>query len=132
MGLFSGHKKEKQVIPPGKFTYQEDRLVQIRDPKKYPSELVEHLRNFFDSIKCVERAYLVEMYDPKSGEPPHNVIGVTLKSDCKREFSDFAQEFIAYFVTVSKPGEFADLVDASDKTELSESVITSGKSFYPR
>jgi len=109
----------------------EDREVLVGQPKQYPPELVTRLRIPFESGGCVESAYPVQFYDPNSGEPPHNLIGVFMKPRAAKAFRDFVPEMGAVINQVSKSGEFVDIVDLSTVGELANHMTSSTKPFYP-
>lgn len=113
------------------YQYTEDREVLVGQPKEYPTALVEGLRALFASAGCVESAYLVQMYDPRSGEPPHNLVGVLMKPGSMKAFSDFAPEMARATDHVRKEGEFFDIVDMSTETEMGKFIASKNKAFYP-
>jgi hypothetical protein len=94
------------------------------------TELVRRLRTLFSSGGCVERAYLVLLFDPESGEPPHNLIGILMKAGSTKAFDDFHQEMGAVIKQDPGFGEIVDILDMSTGSDLA-TAVANYKPFYP-
>lgn len=55
---------------------QKDTQVLIGQPSKYPTELVAALQKLFAKNSSVHAAYLAQIHDPSTGEPPHLIVGI--------------------------------------------------------
>ena len=102
----------------------EDTEILIGQPSKYPTELVNALKNLFNEKKSVKAAYLATVKMDKSEELPHIMIAIDIDGDraeiinvagplaekyLKNEIVDFMQIDIKgggisdYFVNETKP-----------------------------
>jgi SseB protein C-terminal domain len=79
----------------------------------------------------VERAYLVEMYDPKSGEPPHQLILISAKAESPKGFPEIAPETGAVIKQVARENEFFDMMDLSRSKGIGDNIAKSVEPFYP-
>jgi hypothetical protein len=70
------------------------------------------------------------MFDPKSGEPPHNLIGVFMRPSATKAFPDFAPEIGAVVNQISTNGEFVDIVDLSG-VDWAGRIAKTTEPFYP-
>lgn len=48
----------------------------IGQPSKYPSELVNALKEYFKTQDHIKSAYLAQIFDGSKNEPPHPIIGI--------------------------------------------------------
>jgi hypothetical protein len=92
--------------------------------------MMRRLRILFSSGDCVERAYLVLLFDPVSGEPPHNLIGVLMKAGSTKAFDDLHKEMGAVIKQEAGFGEIVDILDMSTGGELA-TAVASYRPFYP-
>ncbi|MEO7300266.1 MAG: enhanced serine sensitivity protein SseB C-terminal domain-containing protein [Verrucomicrobiota bacterium] len=53
-----------------------DKQILLGQPKEYPNSLIKSLQNLFKSHPSVTAAYLAQMHDPSSDDPPHILIGI--------------------------------------------------------
>ncbi|WP_339049794.1 enhanced serine sensitivity protein SseB C-terminal domain-containing protein [Rickettsiella endosymbiont of Xylota segnis] len=92
----------------------------IGKPRIYPAELAKQLVDFFKKKKDVRTAYLAQVYDPISGEPPHLTIGIVMDV----QIDSIAYELKKIVQTTCQENEFIDFmhVDTPEKAELFSSV----------
>jgi len=67
---------------------QKERKVLLGQPKEYPHELIDALKQLFSKYPCIEAAYLAHMVDPESGDAPHTLIGYRASGDCTQVLQD--------------------------------------------
>lgn len=102
--------------------------VQIGQPAKYPTDIVNSLKILFANKPNVKAAYLGWIYDPASGEPPHYIFGLDANGDLKsltQEAGFTAKQFLS-------SGEFVDFINVDDKGGISEYFLKSVDPFYER
>lgn len=131
MGILSNLRRKRPIQPEGMWKISKGTEVQLGQPQEYPTELVTRLKMFFLSAGQVERAYLVEFYDPRSGEPPHNLIGIVMKTGAAKRFPELAPEIGAVIKQATKEGEFFDMMDLSTAGQIGDYITKSTKPFYP-
>ena len=88
--------------------------VLIGQPAKYPAELVAALQKLFAKNESVHAAYLAQIHDPGTGEPPHLIIGIESDDMEKavREAGITSQRLVG-------EGEFVDFIQVGgDKRSL--------------
>jgi SseB protein C-terminal domain/SseB protein N-terminal domain len=102
--------------------------VQIGQPAKYPTDIVNSLKILFANKPTVKAAYLGWIYDPASGEPPHYIFGLDANGDLKsliQEAGFTAKQFLS-------SNEFVDFINVDDKGGISEYFLKSVAPFYER
>ena len=97
-------------------TLKVDTKVQIGQPAKYPTEIVNSLKELFSNRPNVKAAYLGWIYNPSLGDPPHLIFGL----DADGDFKTLTQEagFTAQQHLVE--GEFADFVQMDIGSGISD------------
>lgn len=92
----------------------------IGKPRKYPAQLADALLIFFKNSQMVEKAYLAQVFDPSTGEPPHITLGVVLKTNLESISGDLKK----IIQENCKEGDFIDLIniDTQDKLNLFSSL----------
>jgi hypothetical protein len=131
MGILSGMQRRREMRPEGTWVVRKGTEIRIGQPRDYPSGLVTGLKMLFSSTGQVERAYLVEMYDPKSGEPPHSLIVIAMKTGSTKKFSDIVPEVGAVIKQAAKKGEPIDIMDLSTADTIGDHIAKSTAPFYP-
>ena len=114
--IFSGNHK--------KITIQQETQVQIGQPAKYPTEMVNSLKTLFATKRSVKKAYLGWIFDPASGEPPHYMIGLdaTDIQNTIQEAGFTAQQFLS-------EGEMVNFMQIDD-SGVSNYLVKQTRPFY--
>jgi hypothetical protein len=102
--------------------------VQIGQPAKYPTDIVNSLKILFANRPNVKAAYLGWIYDPTSGEPPHYIFGLDANGDLEsltQEAGFTAKQFLS-------SSEFVDFINVYSKGGLSDYFLKSVDPFYER
>ncbi|MDR1478834.1 MAG: enhanced serine sensitivity protein SseB C-terminal domain-containing protein [Planctomycetaceae bacterium] len=110
-------------------TVEEETKVQIGQPAKYPTEIVNALKKLFSERSNVKAAYLGWIFSSESGEPPHYIFA--LDTDGKY-LQSLAQEagFIAKQFLEQR--EFVDFITIDRDSGLSDYFLKQTKPFYKR
>ena len=92
----------------------------IGRPRKYPQQMADVLLKFFRKSPNIKKAYLAQVFDPTTGEPPHITIGIVMNTEIesiKNDLEKIIQENCAQ-------QEFIDFVciDTQDKKNLFSSL----------
>lgn len=117
----------------GSIVKSESRVVQkptkilLGQPAVYPHAFVKALQELFSQESAVEAAYLAQMHDPSSGDPPHLIIGIQCNMDYQRIFKSAgitSQGLLG-------DGKFADFIQVGDgKGSLDSYFQKQTKPFY--
>lgn len=108
-------------------TIQRDTQILIGQPAKYPTELVEALRQMFSGEPEVKAAYIAWIHDPKTEVPPHYIFGIESDSDISeisRKAGSLGQSYL--------PGEVFDIIPVRKDYSLSDYFYNECKPFYKR
>lgn len=113
--------------PDQRYIDQEETAFLIGRPAVYPTSLVKALCEYFAKNKFVNRAYLVQFYNPKSGEPPHLLIAIDASRDWERIVGD------AGVISSEVMGK-DDIVDFMrlDDSDFSQHIINSTRPIYQK
>ena len=101
--------------------------VQIGQPAKYPTEIINSLKILFSNKPDLKAAYLGMIFNPESGEPPHYIFG--LEADGGIE--SLTQEAGFTVKQFLEPNEFVDFIKVDRKNSLSD-YFYSVEPFYKR
>ena len=85
------------------------------------------MAEYFATKKFVNSAYLVQFYNPQSGEPPHLLIGIDASDDWEKVFGDAG----LIGSEVMGKDEIIDFIRL-DNSSLSQHIVTSTKPFYQK
>src|SRR4030095_15836445 len=91
----------------------EDRQVMLGQPANYPTHVTNPLAAFFKTKKQVRAAYLAHMFDPKSGDEPHTIIGIDVDDDTN--FERLVAEVGIVIGGAAKQGENVDFIRITDQ-----------------
>jgi len=108
-------------------TIQKDVKVQIGQPAKYPTDLVNSLKILFANWHNINAAYLAWIYNPDNGEPPHYIFGLDGNGDLQtviQEAGFTAKQFLG-------KDEFVDFIQIGGKGDIS-SYLRLTAPFYKR
>ncbi len=107
---------------------KEDTEVLIGQPSKYPTELVNALKNLFKEKKSVKAAYLATVKMDKSEELPHLMIAIDVKGDrttITNEAGPLAEKYLK--------NEIVDFIQIDNKRGgISDYFLNETKPFYKR
>lgn len=109
-------------------TIQKETNVQIGQPAKYPTDIVNSLKVLFANKPNVKAAYLGWIYNPDSGEPPHYIFGLETDGDIHsvtQEAGFTAKQFLS-------KDEFVDFIKVDNKSGISSYFLKSVEPFYKR
>jgi hypothetical protein len=109
-------------------TIQKETKVQIGQPAKYPTDIINSLKVLFANKPNVKAAYLGWIYNPDSGEPPHYIFGLDADGDLQsvtKEAGFTAKQFLG-------KDEFVDFIKVDNKTGVSSYFLKSVEPFYKR
>jgi len=109
-------------------TIQQDTKVEIGQPAKYPTDIVNSLKVLFANRPNVKSAYLGWIYNPDSGEPPHYIFGLDADGDLQsviQEAGFTAKQFL-------DNDEFVDFIKVDNKPGVSNYFLKSVEPFYKR
>jgi hypothetical protein len=107
---------------------QKETKVQIGQPAKYPTEIVNSLNILFSNKPNVKAAYLGWIYNPDSEEPPHYIFGIDADGDLQSLTQDAgftAKQFLS-------KNEFVDFVKIGNNNMLTNYFLKNTKPFYKR
>ena len=108
-------------------TIEKETIVQIGQPAKYPTEIINSLRKLFSERPNVKAAYLGWIFNPDSGEPPHYIFGLDVDGDIQnltQEAGYTAKQFL-------EQHEFVDFIKI-DKSGISNYFLKETEPFYKR
>ncbi len=97
----------------------------IGQPSKYPDDLVQALKNHFESQSNINAAYLAQIYDGNKNDTPHPVIGIETVGEfdgVQREVGEIAKKAL-------NNGEYADCIQLGTD-EVSVFMINQTEPFY--
>ena len=96
----------------------------IGKPRNYPTNLANALVDFFKKNPQVKTAYLAQIFDPASREPPHLAIGIVMDV----QMNSIANHLGEIVRSTCSENEFIDFmcIDTPEKVELFSSL----KPFY--
>ena len=109
-------------------TIEKETKVQIGQPAKYPTDIINSLKILFTNKPNLKAAYLGWIFDPESGEPPHYIFGLEADGDIEnltQEAGFTAKQFL-------ESDEFVDFIKVDKKNGLSEYFLKSVEPFYKR
>jgi hypothetical protein len=109
-------------------TIQKETKVQIGQPVKYPTDIVNSLKVLFANKPNVKAAYLGWIFNPDSGEPPHYIFGLDAEGDLQsvtQEAGFTAKQFLG-------KDEFVDFIKVDNKPGVSSYFLKSVEPFYKR
>lgn len=106
-----------------KHTVERDTKVMIGEPKEYPRDLTDALKNHLKTVKEVKKAYLMLMV--KDNEQSFLIV-VDFRGDHKSTFDGIAAAAAPHL----KQGQFIDMVPANES--FGQSAIKGKKPFYTR
>lgn len=109
-------------------TIQKKTKVQIGQPSKYPTDIINSLKILFANKPNLKAAYLGWIFDPESGEPPHYIFGLEADGDIEnitQEAGFTAKHFL-------EPDEFVDFIKVDKKNGLSDYFLKGVEPFYKR
>jgi hypothetical protein len=110
-----------------KITVEKETKIQIGQPSKYPTEIVESLKKLYARSPSVRKAYMAWIYNPSSGEPPHYIFALDLHANAESVFHEsgfVARQFLG-------PDEIVDFIEI-DESGLSDYFVNQTKPFYER
>lgn len=107
-------------------TIDKETEVQIGEPAKYPTDIINSLKILFANDSNLKAAYLGWIFDPASGESPHYIFGLEADGDIQ----DLTQE--AGFVAKQflESDEFVDFIKVEKENGLSDYFLKSVVPFY--
>ena len=109
-------------------TIQKETKVQIGQPTKYPTDIINSLKVLFADKPNIKAAYLGWIYNPDSGEPPHYIFGLDADGDIQsvtQEAGFTAQQFLG-------EDELVDFILVDNKPGVSSYFLKSVEPFYKR
>ena len=109
-------------------TIEKETKVQIGQPVKYPTDIINSLKILFANKPNLKAAYLGWIFDPESGEPPHYIFGLEAEGDIEnltQEAGFTAKQFL-------ESDEFVDFIKVDKKNGLSDYFLKSVEPFYKR
>lgn len=109
-------------------TIQKETKVQIGQPTKYPTDIINSLKVLFADKPNIKAAYLGWIYNPDSGEPPHYIFGLDADGDIQsvtQEAGFTAQQFLG-------KDELVDFILVDNKPGVSSYFLKSVEPFYKR
>lgn len=101
--------------------------VEIGQPAKYPTDIINSLKILFSNKPILKAAYLGWIFNAESGEPPHYIFGLEADEDIEsltQEAGFTVKEFL-------KADEFVDFIKVDKKSGLSD-YFYSVEPFYKR
>jgi hypothetical protein len=107
---------------------EKETKVQIGQPVKYPTDIINSLKILFANKPNLKAAYLGWIFDPESGEPPHYIFGLEADGDIEnltQEAGFTAKQFL-------ESDEFVDFIKMDKKNGLSDYFLKSVEPFYKR
>ena len=115
-------KSEQRVV-------QKATKILLGQPADYPHALVAALQQLFQKHPTVVAAYVAQMHDPSSGDPPHLLIGIECDGDYRRVVEDAGVTSDGLL----GDGKFADFIQVGGGTgSLDDYFQKQSKPFYQR
>lgn len=113
--------------PSQTYTAQKETQVLIGQPAVYPTKLVKALSDYFATKKQVNRAYLVQFFNPEADDKPHLLIGIDAGADYQKVVGD------AGMISTQALGK-DEVVDFMrlDNSGISRHMINQTKPFYEK
>jgi len=109
-------------------TIEKETEVQIGQPAKYPTEIVNSLKKLFSERQNVKAAYLGWIFNPDSGEPPHYIFALDVDGDLQnltQEAGFTAKQFL-------EQNEFVDFIKIDKNGGISNYFLKQTTPFYKR
>ena len=109
-------------------TIEKETQVQIGQPAKYPTDIVNSLRKLFSERPNVKSAYLGWIFSPDSGEPPHYIFALDADGDLQgltQEAGFTAKKFL-------EEHEFVDFIKIDRNSGISDYFLKQTTPFYER
>jgi len=109
-------------------TIEKETKVQIGQPAKYPTDMVNSLKKLFSERPNIKAAYLGWIFNPDSGEPPHYIFALDADGDLEsltQEAGFTAKQFL-------EQHEFVDFIKVDKSGGISDYFIKQTKAFYER
>jgi|TARA_R110002110_G_scaffold7536_6_gene38352 hypothetical protein len=109
-------------------TIEKKTKVQIGQPTKYPTEIINSLKILFANKPNLKAAYLGWIFDSESGEPPHYIFGLEADGNIEnltQEAGFTAKQFL-------DADDFVDFIKVDKKNGLSDYFLNSVEPFYKR
>jgi len=91
-------------IPPGEQYY-------LRKPPVPPEKLIAALSAYFRRSDAVKEAYLAEIYVPSSGDQPHLILGIGLRTGTSRRLEEILPEIGVILENVIGRNEPVDIIE---------------------
>jgi hypothetical protein len=107
-------------------TIDKDTEVQIGQPEKYPTDIINSLKILFANDPNLKAAYLGWIFDPASGEQPHYIFGLEADGDIQ----DLTQAAGIIAKQFLESDEFVDFIKVDMKNGLSDYFLKSVIPFY--
>ena len=102
--------------------------VQIGQPAKYPTEMINALNRFFASRSSIKAAYIGWIHYSNSDDPPHYIFGIDGEGDIN-EIKKEAGKIVKGFLMA---GEFVDFIEIDTKSPISQYFLQDTKPFYKK
>lgn len=99
----------------------------LGQPSKYPSELVDALKEYFKTQDKIKSAYLTQIFNGLKNEPPHPIIGIEVSDD----FHRIQKECGNIVNKIINKAEFVDFIPLG-KDEVSEYMKKQTEPFYKK
>jgi hypothetical protein len=110
---------------PQNFKIEKNTNIQIGQPAKYPTEIVNALKTLFETHPTIKAAYLGWIYQPESGEPAHLIFGL----DADGELNVVFQEASLIVSKYLDKQDFADFIKIDDNF-ISDYFLNKTVPFY--
>ncbi len=108
-------------------TIEKETQVQIGQPAKYPTDIVNSLRKLFSERPNVKAAYLGWIFNSDSGERPHYIFGLDVEGDLQNLTQEAGFKAKQYL----EQHEFVDFIKI-DKSGISNYFLKQTEPFYKR
>lgn len=109
-------------------TIEKETQVQIGQPAKYPTDMVNSLKKLFSERPNVKAAYLGWIYNPESAEPPHYIFAL----DADGDLQNLTQEAGFTAKSFLEEHEFLDFIKIERNGGISDYFLKQTKPFYER
>jgi hypothetical protein len=127
--------EEMQRLADGSFFETNEKVIGagkqilLGQPAVYPHDLVKALQRLFERQPSVSAAYLAQVHDPSSGDPPHIMIGI----ECPGSMRVVAPEAVLVAQEVMKGATIVDFIEVgSGKGSLDAYFKTQTQPFFKR
>lgn len=84
----------------------QNKSILIGEPRNYPKVLVHALSELFKQHPEIKKAYLAQIFDPSSGEPPHITVGIMMNA----QIESIAYDLHKIVETHCTINEFVDFI----------------------